>query len=208
MTTTPTLAALRAAARALIDVPGDAPVRWRVVQIEYQGGVAPVCTASSYTLPSNGYSWPTHQLDPEVFGPDARDDTGLYDCCPSPHIELFSDDIAAWFVALLNADADQAENREQLLSALAKAEADAAAAGRAAAEIQWTGDNITDVVAFMHPQAPVHVNSLGHIEFTNADDLIGLWTPEAFKIANKGDSIIRCEDGTLSVRKAEEASGG
>jgi hypothetical protein len=106
------LTALRAAARTAIDVPGDAPgdapVRWRVVSIEYGGGIAPVCTASSFTLDADlgGTTQPTHQLDADVFGPDARDDLGLYDCCPRPWIEVWSEEMAAYLVALLNGDAE------------------------------------------------------------------------------------------------------
>lgn len=57
--------------------------------------------------------------------------------------------------------------------------------------IQWTGSNIVDVMAFMHPQEPVHVNSLSPQKFTNADDLVGIQTLEGLMIANKGDFIIR-----------------
>jgi hypothetical protein len=101
------LTALRAAARAAVDVPGVEPVRWRVVSIEYGGGIAPVCTATSFTLDADlgGTSHPTHRLDADVFGPDTRDDLGLYDCCPRPWIEVWSEEMAAYLVALLNGDA-------------------------------------------------------------------------------------------------------
>lgn len=97
--TTPDPAEVRAAARAAIGVPGDAPVRWRYVTIEYGGAIAPVCTATSYTGISETHA--THTLDD-----GSRDDTGIYDCCPYPHIEVWSDELAAYLVALLNADAD------------------------------------------------------------------------------------------------------
>jgi hypothetical protein len=114
------LTALRTAARAAIDVPGGDPVRWRVVSIEYRSGIAPVCTASSYTWGKDPE--PTHQLDAEVFGPDARDDLGLYGCCPSPQIECHSEEFAAYLVALLNADADRdAKVREAALTEAAAA---------------------------------------------------------------------------------------
>jgi hypothetical protein len=73
-----------------------------------------------------------------------------------------------------------------------------------AAEIQWTGDNIDAVMAFMRPTEPVHVNSLSHMRFTNADDLVGLWTPKGLEVANKGDWIVRGNDGELSIRKNPE----
>ena len=57
--------------------------------------------------------------------------------------------------------------------------------------IQWTGDNIDDVMAFMRPQEPVYVNNLSHMKFANADDLVGIETPEGLMVANKGDWIIR-----------------
>ena len=88
---------IRAAARARIDVPGTEPVRWRVVMIEYGGGIAPVCDATSYTGITQTHA--THTLDD-----GERDDLGLYDCCPSPHIEVWSDAMSEYLVALLNAD--------------------------------------------------------------------------------------------------------
>jgi hypothetical protein len=97
------LTALRAAARAAVDVPGGEPVRWRVVSIEYGGGIAPVCTATEYAFGASSH--PTHLLDADVFGPDARDDLGPYDCCPRPWIEVWSEEMAAYMVALLNGDA-------------------------------------------------------------------------------------------------------
>lgn len=57
--------------------------------------------------------------------------------------------------------------------------------------IQWTGDNIDAVMGFMSPQQPVHVNSLSHMQFTNADDLVGIETLEGLMVANKGDWIVR-----------------
>lgn len=61
--------------------------------------------------------------------------------------------------------------------------------------IQWTGENIVDVMGFMHPQQPVHVNNLSHMRFTNADDLVGIETLEGLMVANKGDWIIRGVQG-------------
>lgn len=53
--------------------------------------------------------------------------------------------------------------------------------------INWTGDNIADVMAFMSPQEPGYVGK----QFSNADDLIAIDTLEGRMIANKGDWIIR-----------------
>lgn len=63
--------------------------------------------------------------------------------------------------------------------------------------IQWTGDNIDAVMGFMHPQAPVNVNDLSHMRFTNADDLVGIETLEGLMVASKGDWIIRGIQGEL-----------
>lgn len=63
--------------------------------------------------------------------------------------------------------------------------------------IQWTGDNIDAVMGFMHPQEPVHVNSLSHMQFTNADELVGIQTLEGLMVAAKGDWIIRGVQGEL-----------
>lgn len=118
------LTALRTAASPILINPDGSPVRWRVVSIEYGGAIAPACDATEYTnsLGRGGMTHPTHRLDPEVFGPDARDDTGIYDCCPGPHIEVWSDELAAYLVELLNTDAE----RDAKVWAAALAEAEAA----------------------------------------------------------------------------------
>lgn len=59
------------------------------------------------------------------------------------------------------------------------------------AAIEWTGDNITEVMAFMDPEQPIHVNSLSELRFTNADELVGVNTPDGLKVARIGDSIAR-----------------
>jgi hypothetical protein len=63
--------------------------------------------------------------------------------------------------------------------------------------IQWTGDNIEAVMAFMHPVEPISVNDLSHMRFTNADDLVGIQTLEGLVVAGKGDWIIRGVAGEL-----------
>ena len=61
--------------------------------------------------------------------------------------------------------------------------------------IQWVGTNIAQVRAFMRtgpaPTEPVHVNTLSHMRFTNADDLIGIQTLEGLVVAGLRDWIIR-----------------
>ncbi|WP_267244379.1 hypothetical protein [Streptomyces sp. PR69] len=63
--------------------------------------------------------------------------------------------------------------------------------------IQWTGDNINAVMDFMHPQEPVHVNSLSHMRFTDADELVGIQTLEGLMVAGIGDWIVRGVRGEL-----------
>ena len=59
--------------------------------------------------------------------------------------------------------------------------------------IHWTGDNIGDVMVFMAPAQPGYVGR----QFSNADDLIAIDTPEGRMIAGKGDWIIRGIEGEL-----------
>jgi hypothetical protein len=69
--------------------------------------------------------------------------------------------------------------------------------------IQWTGDNILDVMTFMSPQEPVYVNNLSHMKFTNADDLVGIQTLEGLMVASKGDWIIKGVVGEVYPCKPE-----
>jgi hypothetical protein len=93
------LPALREAARAYLASAYTKPVatQWRVIlgDTERLTDVGPVCAD------------PTHPGYPDIG--IERDDTGLYDCCP-PAFEVWSDAVAAYLVALLNADADAAGN--------------------------------------------------------------------------------------------------
>lgn len=57
--------------------------------------------------------------------------------------------------------------------------------------VHWTGENIGEVMAFMHPEKPVNVNDLSHMKFSNADDLVCIQTLEGLMVADKGDWIIR-----------------
>lgn len=52
---------------------------WRVIVTDTEGptGVAPVCPSASTA---------THYI-PEA---DEQDETGVYDCCPGPHIECWA----------------------------------------------------------------------------------------------------------------------
>lgn len=63
--------------------------------------------------------------------------------------------------------------------------------------IRWTGDNIIEVMAFMSPQEPIYVNNLSHMNFTNADDIVGIQTLEGIVVASKGDWILRGVKGEL-----------
>jgi hypothetical protein len=72
------------------------------------------------------------------------------------------------------------------------------------AVIEWTGENIDAVMAFMAPDAPIHVNSLSELRFTNADELVGVNTPDGLVVARIGDSIARVGDHlTVRPRTAE-----
>jgi hypothetical protein len=86
------LAALRQA--ALHDLPPG--TRWRVIFTDSESltGVAPVCTAEQRDL---------HTI-PDYPGGPIRDEDGVYDCCPWPQFETYSTAMAAYLVALLNAD--------------------------------------------------------------------------------------------------------
>lgn len=60
--------------------------------------------------------------------------------------------------------------------------------------IQWTGQNIAEVNAFMSPVAAIYVGT---------DNLIAIETLEGRMIANKGDWIIRGVKGELYPCKPE-----
>jgi hypothetical protein len=69
--------------------------------------------------------------------------------------------------------------------------------------ICWTGDNIIEVMAFMSPQEPIYVNNLSHMNFTNADDIVGIQTLEGIVVASKGDWILRGVKGELYPYKPD-----
>lgn len=98
--TTPATAALakaRTTAAAMLADDNGQPHQWRVIitDTESPTGFAPVChTPTSDAL---------HKIHDYPGGP-IRDEDGVYDCCPWPQVETFSEDLAAYVVALLNAD--------------------------------------------------------------------------------------------------------
>jgi hypothetical protein len=63
-------------------------------------------------------------------------------------------------------------------------------------KLQWTGENIADLMQFMHPAKPVYMAG-----FANADDIIGVNTPHGLQFANKGDWIEKDDGGNLSIRQ-------
>lgn len=87
------LAPLREA--ALHDLPTG--TQWRVIATDSESltGLAPVCTADRRF----------HEIADYPGGPK-YDDEGVYDCCPWPQVETYSVAVAAYLVALLNADAE------------------------------------------------------------------------------------------------------
>lgn len=86
------LAPLREA--ALHDLPTG--TQWRVITTDSESltGLAPACTADRRF----------HEIADYPGGPK-YDDEGVYDCCPWPQVETYSVAVAAYLVALLNADA-------------------------------------------------------------------------------------------------------
>jgi hypothetical protein len=90
-----TLAELRQAALGDL-APGT---RWRVIVTDSESptGVAPVCTSERGNA--------LHEI-PDYPGGPIRDEEGVYDCCPWPQFETYSTAVAAYLVALLNADAE------------------------------------------------------------------------------------------------------
>jgi hypothetical protein len=86
-----TLDTLRAAARESLSglTGGDPTPTWRVVftDSESPDGIAPVCADEGH--------------DPA--------DGSVYDCCPEPDIEVGDERVAAYLVALLNADREVGE---------------------------------------------------------------------------------------------------
>ncbi len=70
--------------------------QWRVIATDSESltGLAPVCTADRRL----------HEI-PDYPGGPKYDDEGVYDCCPWPQVETYSVAVAAYLVALLNADA-------------------------------------------------------------------------------------------------------
>lgn len=87
------LSTLRAAAMRLLTAGQEQPATtWRIVitDTESPSGIGLVCTD------------PHHPGIPDI-GVE-RDEFGVYDCCP-PVIETWHESVAAYLVALLNADA-------------------------------------------------------------------------------------------------------
>ncbi|MDJ1138538.1 hypothetical protein [Streptomyces iconiensis] len=68
-------------------------LRWRLVSLDYQAGVALVCES------------PDHGRIREGTPDEAPDHEGVYDCCPWPYLEVGPPALAVYLVALLNTDA-------------------------------------------------------------------------------------------------------
>lgn len=102
---TDALTKARAAVLAALTRDGVAtPPRWRTVITDSESptGVAPVCT--------EGRSNALHVIGDYPGGP-IRDEDGVYDCCPWPQFDTYSQDTAAYLVALLNADGEAPVDR-------------------------------------------------------------------------------------------------
>jgi hypothetical protein len=64
------------------------------------------------------------------------------------------------------------------------------------AEIQWNGDNIAEVIMFMHPEAPIYMGK----QFSNADEIVGVATPQGLRVAHIGDWITKDDQRRLNIR--------
>lgn len=97
------LAKARTNAAAMLADDNSQRHQWRVIitDTESPTGVAPAC----HTPTSNAL----HMIHDYPGGP-IRDEDGVYDCCPWPQVETYSETFAAYVVALLNADAAGAED--------------------------------------------------------------------------------------------------
>jgi hypothetical protein len=94
------LAKARAAVAPLIAHDTVDRPRWRVIHTDSESpsGVALTCTGDN--------SDALHMIDDYPGGP-IRDEEGVYDCCPWPQFETYSPVLAAYLVALLNADVEE-----------------------------------------------------------------------------------------------------
>lgn len=112
---TPGSGLARARAAALADLArneGVTPSRWRVIITDSESptGLAPVCSGDN--------SDALHMIHDFPGGPK-RDEDGVYDCCPWPQIETYSEAWATYLVELLNADAEHAQVRAEVLTGAA-----------------------------------------------------------------------------------------
>lgn len=92
------------------------PIHWRMIigDSESLDSIAPVCTATNDPTGE-------HVIANYPGGP-LQDDTGVYDCCPTPWIEVGNGDVAAYLVALLNADTERAQTSTKVADPLPGAE--------------------------------------------------------------------------------------
>lgn len=77
----------------------NAHPKWRVILTDSESltGLAPVCNQPG--------SDALHEITDYPGGPK-RDDDGVYDCCPWPQVDTYSEAMAAYLVGLLNADTE------------------------------------------------------------------------------------------------------
>ncbi len=96
-----TLNTARATALSQITPAPKGRLRWRVTLTDSESliGVAPVCDQPG--------SDALHEI-PDYPGGSKRDQDGVYDCCPWPQFDTYSEATATYVVALLNADTEGA----------------------------------------------------------------------------------------------------
>lgn len=71
--------------------PIPATLTWRQVSLEYQPGIALTCATPHPGIPDMGID---------------HDTEGIYDCCPPLFIEVESEELAAYLVAVLNSQGE------------------------------------------------------------------------------------------------------
>lgn len=101
-----TLAKAREAAADMFEAEvGERCPMWRVIYTDSESptGVALVCTASD--------EFDLHDEIPIEGHGLARDEQGVYDCCPGTQFETYSTVLAAYLVEVLNADTEAGEQQ-------------------------------------------------------------------------------------------------
>ncbi|MFI2031902.1 hypothetical protein [Streptomyces buecherae] len=181
------VAAARTASANLL--PDGVGTRWRAIYTDSESptGIAPVCTAES--------DGERHVIADYPGGP-APDPDGVYDCCPDPQIEIGSVPLAAYLVALLNADAAVAE------------EGDTPAAALPTTEWLLTPDTLAAIDDLIDRDGVFAKGYYERISDSTVITGLRIGSGPGRVVARFGDTIVRHADGTYSVRHAVVETGG